>query len=58
MKYADLPQGSFLSPLLFLFFNADLVKSVINKNRGVITFVDDHTTWVIGDLVKPNIAKL
>lgn len=47
-----------MSPLLFLFFNADLVKSVINKNRGAIAFVDDYSAWVIGDSVESNVAKL
>lgn len=43
LEHPGLPQGSPLSPLLFLFFNADLVKSVINKNRGAIAFVDDYS---------------
>lgn len=43
LENARLPQGSPLSPLLFLFFNANLIKSVINKNRVAIAFVDDYT---------------
>lgn len=35
---AGLPQLSPLSPLLFLFFNADLVQDVIDKNRGSNSF--------------------
>lgn len=46
-----------MSPLLFLFFNADLVKSVINKNRGAIAFVDDYSAWVTGDSLESNVAK-
>lgn len=33
LQDAGLPQRSPLSPILFLFFNANLVKSVINKNK-------------------------
>ena len=38
-----LPQGSPLSPILYLFFYSDLVRSVINKNKGAIAFIDDYT---------------
>lgn len=58
LEYPGLPQGSTLSPLLFLFFNADLVKSVISKNRGAIAFVDDYSTWITGDSIESNVAKL
>ena len=58
LEHSGLPQGSPLSPLLVLFFNVDLVKSVINKNRGAIAFVDDYSTWVTGDSVEFNITKL
>ncbi len=47
-----------MSSLLFLFFNANLVNSVINKNRGNIAFVDDYSAWVTGDSVESNITKL
>lgn len=40
---AGLPQGSKVSPILFLFFNADLVASKLNRNKGAIAFVDDFT---------------
>ncbi len=41
-----LPQGSKVSPILSLFFNADLVTSKLNRNEGAMAFVDDYTTWV------------
>jgi len=42
---AGLPQGSPLSPILFLFFNADLVQSAINDRGGAIAFMDDYPAW-------------
>lgn len=50
LQHAGLPQGSPLSPILFLFFNSDLVESKINKNRGAIAFIDDYSAWVTGTL--------
>ena len=58
LEHPGLPQGSLLSPLLFLFFNVDLVKSVINKNWGAITFVDNYSAWVTRDSVESNMIKL
>ena len=40
LTHPGLPQGSPLSPILFLFFNANLVSSVLNKHQGAIVFVD------------------
>lgn len=58
LQDAGLPQGSPLSPILFLFFNADLVKSVINKNKGAIAFIDDYTAWVTGSEIQSNTEQL
>jgi hypothetical protein len=37
-----------LSPILFLFFNADLIQQKIDSKGGAIAFVDDYTAWVVG----------
>jgi ribonuclease HI len=54
LPQAGLPQGSPLSPILFLFFNADLVQQEINKKVGSVAFVDDYTAWVTGPTSEAN----
>ena len=54
LPLAGLAQGSPLSPLLFLFFNADLVQRRIMWNGGSIAFVDDFTAWVAGPTAQSN----
>ena len=48
LQQAGLPQGSPLSPVLFLFYNADLVQQKITTKGGAVAFVDDYTAWVTG----------
>lgn len=57
-SHTGLPQGSPLSPILYLFFNSDLVCSVINKNKGAIAFIDDYTTWVTSSNIVENLVIL
>jgi ribonuclease HI len=40
--------------MLFLFFNADLVQTQIDRNGGAIAFVDDYTAWVSGPTAQSN----
>jgi hypothetical protein len=54
LPQAGLPQGSPLSPILFLFFNADLVQQRINNNGGSLAFIDDYTAWVTGPSAEAN----
>jgi hypothetical protein len=55
---AGLPQGSKISPILFLFFNADLVTSKLTRHEGAIAFVDDYTAWVTGSSAEQNTVRL
>ena len=54
LKQAGLPQGSPLSPILFLFFNADLVQRKIDAKGGAVAFVDDYSAWVTGESAEAN----
>ena len=58
LPQAGLPQGSPLSPVLFLFFNADLVQRRIDSNGGSMAFVDDYTVWVTGPTAEANRAGI
>ena len=56
--FPGLPQGSPLSPVLFLFYNADLVEKRISNREGSIAFVDDYTAWVVGENAEANTARI
>ena len=58
MPFPGLPQGSPLSPVLFLFYNADLVKRRITNREDTIAFVDDYTAWVVGGSAEANIISI
>ena len=57
LPQAGLPQGSPLSPILFLFFNAELLQHRIPYGKS-IGFVDDITMWVVGPSSEENTTRI
>lgn len=58
LPQAGLSQGSFLSHIVYLFFNSDLLQEVINKNKGSMGFIDDYTAWVVSPTIAENLKKI
>lgn len=58
IEQAGIPQGSPLSPILYIFYNANLVEQSIYKTQGALGFVDDYSAWVVGECVDDNTRKL
>ena len=55
-----IPQGSPLSPILFLFYNAELLERCANPHSGVgcVGFVDDVTLIAWGESTEDNCRRL
>ncbi|KAJ5876421.1 reverse transcriptase [Penicillium soppii] len=58
LVHAGLAQGSPLSPILFAFFNADLVDQPVNSHGGASAFIDDYFRWRVGSSPEENLAKI
>jgi hypothetical protein len=57
LSNAGLAQGSPLSPILFAFFNSDLVDQEVTFHGGASAFNDDYFRWRVGRSAEENIAK-
>ena len=57
LPQSGLPQGSPLAPILFLFFNADLVQTKF-RNGNSMAFVDDYTAWIVGESAADNTKRI
>jgi hypothetical protein len=55
---AGLAQGSPLSPILFAFFNSDLVDQPVTIHGGASAFIDDYFRWRVGRSAEENLAKI
>ncbi|KAF7118717.1 hypothetical protein CNMCM5793_008337 [Aspergillus hiratsukae] len=55
---AGLAQGSPLSPILFTFFNSELVDQAVTPHGGASAFIDDYFRWRVGPSAEDNLAKI
>lgn len=58
IDHPGIPQGSPLSPILFAFFNANLVEQPVDFLGGSSAFIDDYFRWRVGPSAQRNLAKL
>jgi ribonuclease HI len=58
LEYPGIPQGSPLSPILFGFFNANLVEQPVDFLGGASAYIDDYLRWRIGPSAQRNLSKL
>jgi Reverse transcriptase (RNA-dependent DNA polymerase) len=55
-----IPQGSLISPILYLFYNADLLESCesLRLRTSIIGFIDDVNILMYSESIKQNCKKL
>jgi hypothetical protein len=58
LENAGLAQGSPLSPILFAFFNSDLVDQPVDTRGGASAYIDDYFRWRVGPSAEENIRKI
>jgi hypothetical protein len=58
IEHVGIPQGSPLLPILYVFYNENLVQGRISTSEGSIGFIDDYNAWVIGPSAAENTRKL
>ena len=58
LPFPGLSQGSPLSPISFLFYNADLVERRSTNREGAVAFIDDYSAWVVGRSAEENISGI
>jgi len=58
IEHPGIPQGSPLSPILYVFYNANLIEGQINAKAGSIGFIDDFNVWYTGPSEEDNTQRL
>lgn len=58
LENAGLAQGSPLSPILFAFFNSDLVDQQVDTKGGASAYIDDYFRWRAGRSAEENLKNL
>jgi hypothetical protein len=58
IEHAGIPQGSPHLPILYVFYNANLVQGRISTSAGSTCFIDDYNVWVTGPSAAENTRKL
>ena len=58
LLFPGIPQGLPLSPILFLFYNANLVERQISNVKGAVAFVNDYISWVTGESAEANLIDI
>ena len=58
LNHPGLPQGSPLSPILFAFYNADLVDQPVDFTGGSSAYIDDYCRWRTSLSASKNLAAL
>lgn len=58
LENAGLAQGSPLSPILFGFFNSDLVDQPVDNSGGASAFIDDYFRWRVGSSAEENLKRI
>ncbi|EGD99960.1 hypothetical protein TESG_08624 [Trichophyton tonsurans CBS 112818] len=58
LENAGLAQGSPLSPILFTFFNSELVDQPVDYHGGASAYIDDYFRWRAGRSAEENIKKI
>ncbi|KAJ8147384.1 hypothetical protein LV165_008823 [Aspergillus fumigatus] len=58
LENAGLTQGSPLSPILFRFFNSNLVDQPVDNSGGASAFIDDYFRWRVGASAEENLKTI
>ena len=58
LENAGLAQGSPLSPILFTFFNSDLVGQPVDTKGRASAYIDDYFRWKAGKSAEENLKEL